>query len=845
MARQVPTSPELMQVQNDFETFFLPFDASLDLGNRTTYGTTDPDVNLSMVNIRHLNSTRGFRGVWNDNPQDGSQPTPYTEDQVVVHMASGLLYRRTDRNPTLNPDPSDSTANTGEWALIGRRVAVMNAAADTDNAPGLQIAESDGTSTITFRTYNFGNGLELEDGTVRVTNLALTDVHVEATATARNAETTVTWHTGDVAIVTSDTDPVTSGTPPVRQGQGTYIYTGTSPRTGVTTNDDWTLLALPGNVVNMVAGNPGPVVTAAQIITAINAESSQILTDDEYSAVAYKYIGTGAPGPTRPTVTGRTLADGDIYIDTATTANTLYYYSNAAWHQASAAELDDIGDVYVGVDPTITGSLALEENDHLVYSPDAGGTGVAGWHNRRPETISAANINVSDLRDTPSANVANSFIQRNNDNDAWTYQSPNAVAGQFDLANFSDVEGGAVAGQILQYDGTNWHPITPSSVNEHFTVNHLDNIGDVATYPNVDGDYIVQAVQGREAGSLVSAQISAGDPRVVQFNIGAPFIDNRAGFSAAFIVPNANVATDPAGRGEISSATFGNLVPGTTRLGPFAITVGNNDPLRGFVTLATDQDAVNLVNAINNIGMTTPSGFAVITKIPGVNVPADNSLIYWNSSANQWEYQTLADRAEATLELGNLMDVMDESMTEPAENDILIRVGTNWVYRSAAEIADQSTGGISLHNLNNVNDTAPDSTNNDDALVWTGTEWVPRSAHRLTIRRQNYFPLAAAGNNIEIPNLTRTVVAERAGDIIAPVATRAGTAGNYSYTIRADSTDGGSAVQVQPGDLYVAGNRDLYYGSLDASDNLIFREILHPASESGRTIRLNQLTYSY
>ena len=844
MARQQPSGPELTQVQGDFETFFLPFDASLDLGSRTTYGTTDPDVDLSMVNIRHLNNTRGFRGTWVGSPEDGNDvngnalTVPYQTGQVVVGD-NNVIYQRTAMNPTMNPNPN---TNTAEWQPLGTQLNV-NRMVDTTTTggPGLiDTSTTPGIVNLQFRGYTMGNGVSISNtGEISVTNFSLTDVHVFMTSSERNTGddddgNAITWHTGDIAIVTTGTD------------RGTYVFTGANNTLRTTANADWTLLELPGNVVNMIGTRTGNV-TIAQVVGDINNSSSQILTDTEYTANAYKYTGSGNPTDNPPTTAPRTLANGDLYIDTATTANTLYYYSNNAWHQASAAELDDIGDVYVGSDPAITGSITLQENDHLVYSPDAGGTGVAGWHNRRPETISAANIDLDDLRDVNSTPSANAFIQRNAatpsepNGSAWIYRSPNEVAGQFDLANFSDVEGGAIAGQILQYDGTNWYPVTPSSVNEHFTVNHLDNIGDVATYPNVDGDYIVQAVQGREAGSLVSAQISAGDPRVVQFNIGAPFIDNRAGFSAAFIVPNANVATDPAGRGEISSATFGNLVPGTTRLGPFAITVGNNDPLRGFVTLATDQDAVNLVNAINNIGMTTPTGFAVITKIPGVNVPADNSLIYWNSSASRWEYQTLADRAEATLELGNLMDVMDESMTEPAENDILIRVGTNWVYRSAAEIADQSTGGISLHNLNNVNDTAPTTMDSDDALVWTGTEWVPRAAHRLTIRRQNYFPLAAAGNNIEIPNLTRTVVAERAGDIIAPVATRAGTAGNYSYTIRADSTDGGSAVQVQPGDLYVAGNRDLYYGSLDASDNLIFREILHPASSEGRTIRLNQL----
>ena len=123
MARQVPTVAELNQVLTDLETFFLPFDASLDLGTRTVYGTTDPAVDLSMVNVRHLNNTRGFRGVWGSQPADGNEPAPYLEGQVVLD-SNGLIYQRNANAPATNPDP-EMTGQTA-WDLIGREVAVMN-----------------------------------------------------------------------------------------------------------------------------------------------------------------------------------------------------------------------------------------------------------------------------------------------------------------------------------------------------------------------------------------------------------------------------------------------------------------------------------------------------------------------------------------------------------------------------------------------------------------------------------------------------------------------------------------------------------------------------------------------
>ena len=128
MARQVPTMAELTQVSNDLETFFLPFDASLDLGTRTVYGTTDPAVDLSMVNVRHLNNTRGFRGVWATAPADGNEPAPYITGQVVID-SNGLIYRRNATNPATNPDP-EMTGQT-EWDLIGREITVTNQCPNT------------------------------------------------------------------------------------------------------------------------------------------------------------------------------------------------------------------------------------------------------------------------------------------------------------------------------------------------------------------------------------------------------------------------------------------------------------------------------------------------------------------------------------------------------------------------------------------------------------------------------------------------------------------------------------------------------------------------------------------
>ena len=113
---------------------------------------------------------------------------------------------------------------------------------------------------------------------------------------------TIVWHTGDVAIVTGDTD----------NGQGTYVFTGTDGTAGTTTNADWTMLALPGNAVTSVADTPGPTVTTQNIVDAINANTftdGQILTEAQAGRIASRYVGAGAPATTEAAATRQT---GDI-----------------------------------------------------------------------------------------------------------------------------------------------------------------------------------------------------------------------------------------------------------------------------------------------------------------------------------------------------------------------------------------------------------------------------------------------------------------------------------------------------------------------------------------------------
>ena len=355
MARQTRTAAEITAVNADIDRFFLPFDASLDVGAFTTYGATDPAIDLSMVNVRHLKAYTQFRGIWVATPVDGTEPIGYVEGDIVASSTNNVVYRRSDMgldlDPVPNPDPN-SAQNTGHWIAMGIQV---NQTLNTDaGPPGIFL---DGT-TLNFRGYraaaNSGVSIDNTTGTIDVTNFSLTDVRTYTTSALRNAATDTQWHQGDVAIVTG----IASQSPDIDDGEGSYIYTGTNQTTaGVTTDTDWTQLAVPHSVVTSVAGNAGPTITAQQL-----ADAVQPLTDlNNLNDVAITSPSNGqhltynsTTGNWENNDEGETSLDlnniSDVTISNPQAGQHLTYNAtDARWENNAASEtsleLDDLGNV--------------------------------------------------------------------------------------------------------------------------------------------------------------------------------------------------------------------------------------------------------------------------------------------------------------------------------------------------------------------------------------------------------------------------------------------------------------------------------------------------------------------
>ena len=148
--RQTRTPAQETQVQNDFETFFLPISASLDLGGFTTYGTTDPNIDLSMVNVRYLKDYSTFRGNWvsgTTGPETGGVSIDYVEDDIVLGSDNHFYQRTTNGNPRMDPMSDDGT----NWTQLSQQ--------DELGAAPFRLTDRYNPDNLVYRASDAGDGM--------------------------------------------------------------------------------------------------------------------------------------------------------------------------------------------------------------------------------------------------------------------------------------------------------------------------------------------------------------------------------------------------------------------------------------------------------------------------------------------------------------------------------------------------------------------------------------------------------------------------------------------------------------------------------------------------------------
>ena len=161
MARQTRTQTEINQVDQDFDVFFLPGGAvSLNLEEYTTYGTTDPDVDLSMVNVRFLKDTTNFRGTWQADPESLGQDNPYVNDDATgigntIVLGSDNHFYQLTAGGDASIDPT--TAGQTAWDLLSQQ--------DELGASPFRQTDRYSAGNLVYRASNAGDGtVSLTDG---------------------------------------------------------------------------------------------------------------------------------------------------------------------------------------------------------------------------------------------------------------------------------------------------------------------------------------------------------------------------------------------------------------------------------------------------------------------------------------------------------------------------------------------------------------------------------------------------------------------------------------------------------------------------------------------------------
>ena len=114
MARQTRSMDQINEVNNDFDLYYpLVPNTSLDVEGSTVYGTTDPEVDLSMANVLFVKDYTQFRGLWETAPTTGGQPISYATNDIVLNMQDAHFYRFVGSDGSSRPD-TDST----NWSII-------------------------------------------------------------------------------------------------------------------------------------------------------------------------------------------------------------------------------------------------------------------------------------------------------------------------------------------------------------------------------------------------------------------------------------------------------------------------------------------------------------------------------------------------------------------------------------------------------------------------------------------------------------------------------------------------------------------------------------------------------
>ena len=280
------------------------------------------------------------------------------------------------------------------------RIATNRPGAVTDTVERLQSSETDDVVNIAAQHLPLDmTSFTITDGVVSATPtpVNLTDVQTYATTTARNADTTTTWHVGDVAIVTGPTTIAgafansgitTLATPSsttLRLSSGTWDTTTNEP-VGIEVGDVIQLRSSSGTIAGSTRGGPDLTITA---IASFNNSNQALITVDTALFPDSVFSPLGSSGDqVWIQSSGMTIPAG-TYVYTGTDQTDPAATTNDDWTVLRTPTAAELGEVPVTrtaqtasltLTPTPSTGVTVTGDDvsfaNTLFTYTAGGTGI-------------------------------------------------------------------------------------------------------------------------------------------------------------------------------------------------------------------------------------------------------------------------------------------------------------------------------------------------------------------------------------------------------------------------------------------------------------------------------------
>jgi len=424
----------------------------------------------------------------------------------------------------------------------------LSTTAISSKTVGLYIGSEEGTATSPNRV-NITGGTNVQlardsNGNITISTPNFAENHTYTSTANRNAATDVTWHTGDLAIVTT------------ASGTTSYIYNGATSgnnNSGATVDADWTVLHTPAQDAS-----------AQTLFTTLNGSSGMTFDDDLLST----NIARAADVPD-------SLNDLDDVAITTAVDDQFLRYNGTSWVNETVTLTTALS--------TLTDVTTTAATDDQVLQWDSA---TSMW---APSTLPTGVTTIGGLTDVSStAATDDQVLQWDTATSMW---APSTLpTGVTTFAALSDTPATGTSGQILQYGAGNTLTATTlatlaDNATNGIALQNLHNVSDTApstnghvlTWNSTDGAWEPAAIPEGAASSVQNAAPAAPSVGDLWFDADndPPALYVYTGTEDGWVASNPRVSLPNSPAGASAARTYNLQITESGEASWVAVTTSN------------------------------------------------------------------------------------------------------------------------------------------------------------------------------------------------------------------------------------------------------------------------------